>query len=87
VRLPHRPTVYEINTAVWLERLGRNRGRPLRLDEAPDAQWDAVPALPVDAVRLMGVWERSPHGLRIALENPELHAGIERRCPASAPRT
>ncbi len=37
VRLPARPTVYEINTAVWLERLGRERGRPLQLSEVPGA--------------------------------------------------
>ena len=29
---PPRPTVYEINTAVWLERLGRGRGRALTLE-------------------------------------------------------
>jgi hypothetical protein len=53
-----RPTIYEINTAVWLA------GR--RLDEVPAADWDALAALPVDAVWLMGVWERSPAGLAIA---------------------
>ena len=69
MRLPPRPTVYEINTAVWLERLG------CRLGDVPGAEWDALAALPVDAVWLMGVWERSPAGLRIALESPELAAG------------
>jgi Alpha amylase, catalytic domain len=53
-----RPTIYEINTAVWLA------GR--RLDEVPGAEWDALAALPVDHVWLMGVWERSPAGLAIA---------------------
>ena len=81
VRLPPRPTVYEINTAVWLERLGRGRGRPLALDEVPATEWDALAALPVDAVWLMGVWERSPAGLRIALENPELDAGNRAALP------
>src|SRR6185312_15304139 len=75
MRLPPRPTVYEINTAVWLERLGRGRGRPLGLSEVPVAHWDALTALPVDAVWLMGVWQRSPEGLRIALSNPELDTG------------
>jgi len=75
VRLPPRPTVYEINTAVWLERLGRPHGAPLKLDEVPGSEWDALAALPVDAVWLMGVWQRSPEGLRIALGNPELGAG------------
>ncbi len=72
---PARPTVYEINTAVWLERLGRYRGHPLELDEVPAGAWDAIAQLPVDAVWLMGVWQRSPAGLRIALANPEIDAG------------
>ncbi len=81
VRLPARPTVYEINTAVWLQRLGRDRGRPLALSEVPDAAWDALAALPVDAVWLMGVWQRSPAGLRIALANPQLDAGNRAALP------
>jgi hypothetical protein len=70
-----RLTVYEINTAVWLERLGRAYGRRLALGEVPGSEWDALAALPVDAVWLMGVWERSPAGLQIALSNPEVRAG------------
>jgi hypothetical protein len=72
MRLPPRPTVYELNPAVWLERLGRARGRPLTLGEVADGEWDALAALPVDAVWLMGVWQRSPEGLRIALADPAL---------------
>jgi len=81
VRLPPRPTVYEINTAVWLERLGRPTGRPLTLDEVPGSEWDTLAALPVDAVWLMGVWQRSPEGLKIALSNPELDAGNRAALP------
>jgi hypothetical protein len=54
VRLPARATIYEINTAVWLRRLGRERGGPLKLDEVPGAEWDALAALPGDAVWLLG---------------------------------
>jgi hypothetical protein len=85
MRLPPRPTVYEINTAVWLERLGRDRGRPLALDEVPGAQWDALAALGVNAVWLMGVWKRSPEGLRIAVSNPELDAGNRAALPDLRP--
>jgi hypothetical protein len=81
MRIGSRPTVYEINTAVWLERLGRDRGGPLPLDEVPAAHWDALAALGVDAVWLMGVWQRSPEGLRIALSNPELDAGNRAALP------
>jgi hypothetical protein len=84
--LPRRPTVYEINTAVWLERLGRGRGRRLTLDEVPGAEWEALAALPVDAVWLMGVWTRSPAGLRIALANPEIDAGNRAALPDLQPR-
>jgi hypothetical protein len=81
VRLPRRPTIYEINTAVWLQRLGRERGRALALDEVPTAEWDALAALPVDAVWLMGVWQRSPAGLRIASEDPALDAANRAALP------
>ena len=81
MRLPPRPTIYEINTAVWLERLGRDGGRPLTLAGVPDAAWDAIAALPVDAVWLMGVWERSPAGLEIARADPGLDAGNRAALP------
>src|SRR4051794_38751484 len=68
MRLPARPTIYEINTAVWLA--GRT------LDDVLDAEWDALAELPVDAVWLMGVWERSPAGLEIALDDPGLMAAF-----------
>jgi Alpha amylase, catalytic domain len=85
MRLPARPTIYEINTAVWLERLGRARGHPVRLDEVPGEVWDRLAALPVDAVWLMGVWQRSPAGLRIALSDPELDAGNRATLPDLRP--
>lgn len=86
MRLPPRPTVYELNTAVWLERLGSAGGQPLKLDEVPSPEWDRLAALPVDAVWLMGVWERSPAGLRIALSNPELDAENRSALPDLRPK-
>ena len=89
MRLPRAaPRIYEINTAVLARTAGRGRGRPLGLGEVPAAEWDALAALPVDAVWLMGVWERSPAGLRIALADP----GARLRQPGrparpAAPRT
>jgi len=85
VRLPSGPTVYEINTAVWVERLGRGRGRPPTLDEVAGDEWDALAALPVDAVWLMGVWRRSPEGLRIALGDPALDAANRAALPDLRP--
>jgi hypothetical protein len=85
VRLPRRPTIYEINTAVWLHRLGRERGRPLGLAEVPAAVWDSLAGLAVDAVWLMGVWERSPAGLQIALADDDVMAGNRAALPDLRP--
>jgi len=85
MRVAARPSVYEINTAVWLERLGRPHGRPLLLDEVPGTSWDALAALPIDAVWLMGVWQRSPAGLQIALSDPQLDAGNRAALPDLRP--
>ena len=85
MRLPARPAIYEINTAVWLTRLGRARGRPISLGEVADAEWDALAALPVDAVWLMGVWRRSPAGLRIASTDPALDAANRAALPDLRP--
>jgi alpha amylase-like protein len=84
--IPAQPTVYEINTAVWLERLSRSRGHPLQLQDVPAAEWDRLASLPVDAVWLMGIWQRSPAGLQIALTNPELEAGNRAALPDLQPK-
>ena len=67
-------TIYEINTAAWLQRLGARYGRPVGLGDVPGSEWDALAALPVDAVWLMGVWQRSPIGRAVALGMPQLRA-------------
>jgi hypothetical protein len=62
-----RLSIYEINTAVWLG--GHS------LADVPARRWDAIAALPVDAVWLMGVWQRSPAGREIALQDPASYRG------------
>src|SRR5437899_6765925 len=66
------PTVYEINSWVWLSELSKKAGRRVDLGSVPAAEWDALAALGFDAVWLMGVWERSPAGIAIANQNPGL---------------
>jgi hypothetical protein len=79
--VPVSPTIYEVNTAAWLQRLGRRLGRPVGLGDVPAAQWDALAALPVDAVWLMGVWQRSPRGRAIALAMPQLRDAYRAALP------
>ena len=81
MRLRAGPTIYEINTAAWLQRLGGKYGRPVRLGDLPGSEWDALAALPVDAVWLMGVWQRSPIGRTVALALPQLLAAYRSALP------
>lgn len=78
---PRHPLIYEINTWVWLADLARREGRPLSLASVPPAEWDALAALCLDAVWLMGVWERSPAGAAIALADDGLMAELRRILP------
>ena len=78
---PVQPVIYEINTAVWLDQLSRAAGQRITLADVPPAGWDAVTLDGVDAVWLMGVWERSPAGLVLADANAALQASFRDALP------
>src|SRR5271166_1685426 len=78
---PRYPTLYEINTWVWLSELSQKTGKPVDLGSVPSAEWDAISAHGFDAVWLMGVWERSPAGIAIANKNPGLLEDFRRALP------
>ena len=82
---PAQPVVYEINTAVWLDALSRAAGRRITLADIPDADWDEVTPAGVDAVWLMGVWERSPAGRTLATADPQLEASLSAALPDLRP--
>lgn len=78
---PKHPVIYEINTWVWLGELGRKLGRPVDLATVPEPEWDGLAALGCDAVWFMGVWERSPAGIEISMQHPELLDSFRRALP------
>jgi len=82
---PVQPVIYEVNTAVWLDSLSQAAGRRVTLADVPDSGWDAVTPAGVDAVWLMGVWERSPAGLALAAANAELQASFAEALPDLRP--
>jgi glycosidase len=75
------PTLYEIDTWIWLTDLAHKYGRAVDLGSVPPAEWDAIAAHGFDAVWLMGVWERSPAGIAIANHNPGLLEDFRRALP------
>ena len=82
---PRRPVIYEINTWVWLNSLSHHYKQAITLGTVPSELWDALASLSVDAVWLMGVWERSPEGIRISNENVGLQADFLRALPDYTP--
>jgi hypothetical protein len=79
------PTLYEINTWVWLFELSQKYGEALTLSRIPAAEWDAIAAYRFEAVWLMGVWERSPAGIAIANQDPRLMGDFRRALPDFRP--
>ena len=75
------PTVFEINTWVWLSGLSEKYGDFVELGSVPSAEWDALAGFGFDAVWLMGVWERSPMGIGIANHNQALLEELRRALP------
>jgi hypothetical protein len=65
-KLAINPVIYEINTCIWLEELSRELNTHITLSNIPDKKWDEIARLNFHAVWLMGVWKRSPEGVRIS---------------------
>jgi len=82
---PDRPVIYEVNTAIWLSDLSRAAGQRVTLADVPEPAWDDVTPDGIDAVWLMGVWERSPAGLELANANAGLQASFRAALPDLRP--
>jgi len=82
---PRYPTLYEINTWVWLGELELKHGEQVDLGSVPDAEWDAIASFGFDAVWFMGVWQRSPAGIAVANRNEGLLADFRHVLPDFRP--
>jgi glycosidase len=75
------PTLYQINTRVWLTGLSRALGRRATLDDIPDAELDRLAALGFDWVWLLSVWQTGPAAQAIS----RAHAGWRREFAETLP--
>ena len=78
---PKHPVIYEINTWVWLGELSRKYRKSLDLATVPVQEWDDIASHGFDAVWFMGVWERSPAGIGISMQNQGLLEDFRRALP------
>ena len=68
---PRYPSLYQINTRVWLTELSRTFGRAATLDDVPDAALDRVAAQGFDWVWFLSVWQTGPAAQAISRANAE----------------
>jgi len=77
--------LYEINTWVWLSELRAKYSKSCDLSSVPASEWDLIAEMGFDGVWLMGVWERSPAGMAIANQNPNLMQSFRQTLPDFRP--
>lgn len=70
VAVPY-PSLYQINTRVWLTELTRQLGRSATLDDIPDAELDRLASLGFDWVWFLSVWQTGLAAQRVSRSNPE----------------
>jgi hypothetical protein len=79
------PFIYEINAWTWMHFLSDKYGYLMTLGQVPDNELDTLLGWGLDGIWLMGVWERSPLGRKIALEHPDLQAEYHNCLPDFTP--
>jgi hypothetical protein len=67
--------IYQVNTCVWLTTLSRRYGYDITLANVPDEAVDDLARPNVDAIWLMGVWQRSPFARQNALKYKHEYLG------------
>jgi len=75
------PTLYEINTLPWLNKLREIYGADLTLSKVPYEEWHKLKDLGFDYVWLMGVWKRSRRSAEIARGIEALKAQYQSALP------
>src|SRR5262245_56974421 len=68
---PHYPSLYQINTRVWLTELSQGLGRRATLDDIRDAELDHLAEIGFDWVWLLSVWQTGAAAQRVSRTNPE----------------
>jgi hypothetical protein len=65
------PSLYQINTRVWLTELSRKLSKRATLDDIPDAELDRIKETGFDWIWFLSVWQTGPAAQAISRANPE----------------
>jgi hypothetical protein len=75
------PSLYQINTRVWLTQISRALGRRATLDDIPDAELDRLAQMGFDWVWFLSVWQTGPQAQQISRTNPEWRREFQETLP------
>jgi glycosidase len=78
---PCYPSLYQINTRVWLTELSRKLGRSATLDDIPDAELDRLVEMGFDWAWFLSVWQTGPGAQRVSRTNPEWRHEFQETLP------
>lgn len=78
---PRYPSLYQINTRVWLTELSRPLGRPATLDDIPDAELDRLGQLGFDWVWFLSVWQTGQAAQTVSRTNPDWRHEFQETLP------
>src|SRR5258705_6269855 len=81
MQTPLYPSLYQINTRVWLTELSHALGRRATLDDIPDAELDRLAGMGFDWLWFLSVWQTGPAGQRISRANPEWRREVQETPP------
>jgi hypothetical protein len=75
------PSLYQINTRVWLTELSQKLGRAATLDDVPDAGLDRLAELGFDWIWFLSVWQTGLAGQQVSRANLEWRSEFEATLP------
>ena len=78
---PLYPSLYQINTRVWLEELSQPLDRPARLDDIPDVELDRIAEMGFDWLWLLSVWQTGPGAQQVSRSNAEWRREFQETLP------
>jgi hypothetical protein len=78
---PRYPSLYQINTRVWLTQLSQTLGRTATLDDVPDDELDRLAARGFDVIWLLSVWRTGSVAQQISRTNKEWRHEFQETLP------
>ncbi len=78
---PRFPSLYQINTRVWLTERSCRLGRSATLDDIPDDELDCVAQMGFDWIWFLSVWQTGPAAQAISRANPEWRRAFAETLP------